>query len=161
MRDQRPETGVALVLCTSAFAILAWIYCSGCGASALETHTRVAVTLHTGINESADVIEQMQTSRIAELRTAEGTAGEIEARGQAIIASFEGVRRVQGALAEAHALYVDAILIGVNEGIDVMKLIRMLGNIVDMYGEVAAMVQELGGELPELPADIVQLLGGA
>jgi hypothetical protein len=165
MRIASADESVRMLVLAIGVILLAWA-ASGCGASALETHGRVATALDVAAAESALIIRDQR--RVA--MEAEGAL--MVESGSSEAAALVAVQRVGDRWApavEAHAAYdrlvrtyVRGYLLAQLSGDDVAlgSVAHLAVAALQAYDRVRRLVAELAGEavLPALPAFVVDLL---
>jgi hypothetical protein len=133
----------------------------GCGASALGAHAAAADATRT-VNDTAVVaIETTCRDKAdAAARNPDVTTDQATADAADVVATCVTIRDTQHTFAAAHTLWVSFLLQSIAaEEFDLQASLRLVIDLVRLYGEVVTLTATLGGELPELPTIVTQLLG--
>jgi len=147
----------ARTLAVLAVAFTVCVLSTGCGASALEAHARTALVLRS-TNDAAVVAieggcERQAVAAASDTSVDHDTAA---ANAAAVLGRCERAVNIQHAFASALNAYIDQLLAVVNSGdegpsaLDRLKALAV--NLIPLYADLADVADDLGLNLPHLPA---------
>lgn len=134
----------------------------GCGAGAIGAHAAAADAVRGLNNTTVDLIETTCRNKALDAaRDPSVTTDEAEANARAVAETCHTIENAQHTFAAAHDTWVSFLLKAIaDDEFQDQASIRLLVDVVRLYGELVPLAADFGIELPELPPLVTQLLGG-
>jgi len=137
---------------------------AGCGASAISTHARAALSTAHVHRAAVTVVEAARGAALDRVEAAHPTDPEHDAAVLVEAARWRPALEALDAVAVAIGAWVDAIdLARIAEVGDVglVELLPLGARVLALLARVAALARSLGADVPEVPAWLTGLLVGA
>lgn len=156
VRPQFSPPAALMPILVGVAVALASAFSSGCGASALQTHARIAVMLHGANDAAVRAIETGCEHRaVAAARDPDVSYDEASANAQRVLARCQRVVDAQHAFSAAYEVYVAQLLAVVDDDNHqpsaFTRLRALLAGLAPLYADLAQVAADLGIHLPTVP----------
>jgi len=144
-----------------ALVLLVAVALTGCGDSALQTHARIATSLHTVNTTGVEVMEVACRERALSVASDESlTHAEATAAAEAVVVRCERAAGAQHLFADGLDTYVDQLVLEVSgDGEPGFKdrAFSLAFNLIGMWTDFVALMASFDVALPALPSLLTSL----